>query len=344
MRKKILFICGSLNQTTMMHQIALQLPEHGCYFTPFFAEGLIAKMSEWKLLEHSILGGRHRWNTQRYLLEQGLPVDFGGRQNDYDLVVTCTDLIVQRSIRGKKLVLVQEGITEAETLAYHLVKRLQLPRYLANTSATGLSNAYDYFCVASRGYRDLFIRKGVRRDKLVVTGIPNYDHVGAYCQNDFPLRHYVLAATSSTRETGRWDNRLAFLLKVRRIAAGRQILFKLHPNEHMTRARWEIHQVIPEALIYEDGNINHMIANCDVFITQTSTATFVGLALGKEVHTDLNLEELRRLMPMQNGGKSAASIAKICYRMLDKRSFTLRPAVNRPWRALTGQNAADAAP
>jgi hypothetical protein len=55
-------------------------------------------------------------------------------------------------------VLIQEGMTDRETFMFHLVKWFRLPRYLASTSTNGLSDAYRYFCVASTGYRDLFIR------------------------------------------------------------------------------------------------------------------------------------------------------------------------------------------
>jgi hypothetical protein len=59
---------------------------------------------------------------------------------------------------------------------FHLVKRLRfLPLWLAGTSTTGLSDACRAFCVASEGYRDFFIRTGVRPEKFVVTGIPNFD-------------------------------------------------------------------------------------------------------------------------------------------------------------------------
>jgi hypothetical protein len=47
---------------------------------------------------------------------------------------------------------------------------------LAGTAATGLSDAYHAFCVASEGYRDFFIRKGARPEKIIITGIPNFDN------------------------------------------------------------------------------------------------------------------------------------------------------------------------
>jgi hypothetical protein len=35
---------------------------------------------------------------------------------------------------------------------------------------TGLSHVYAAFCAASSGYRDLFVRKGVRPERIEVTG------------------------------------------------------------------------------------------------------------------------------------------------------------------------------
>lgn len=317
MRRTILFICGSLNQTTMMHKIARHIDEHDCFFTPFFADGLLRMCSEQGWLDFTILGGRHRQNTEAYLAKERLPVDIGGRSRDYDLIVTGTDVLTQKILRDKRVILVQEGMTEPEGLAYHLVRGLGLPRYLANTATTGLSNAYDLFCVASPGYRDLFIRKGVDAEKIHVTGIPNFDHVEAYLENDFPQRGYVLAATSPTRETFQRDDRPKFIKWVRQIAAGRQIIFKLHPNENFERSCREINQFAPEALVYTVGNVNHMIANCTALVTQYSTVTYIGLALGKEVHSYLDLDELHRLAPIQNGGASARRIADHARRLIE---------------------------
>ena len=114
---------------------------------------------------------------------------------------------------------------------YHLVKWLKLPRYIANTSTNGLSSEYDIFCVASEGYADLFIGKGVHEDKIAVTGIPNFDNLKSAHNNSFPFHGYVLAATSPLRETFRWDDRPAFIRKCNQIAGGRKLIFKLHPLE-----------------------------------------------------------------------------------------------------------------
>jgi hypothetical protein len=68
--------------------------------------------------------------------------------------------------------------------------------------------------------------------------------------------------------------------------------------------------------VFTQGHVNHIIANASVVITQQSTCTFVAIALGKEVYTNLDINELKRLMPIQNGGSSAQKIAEISRRLL----------------------------
>ena len=300
----------------MMHQIALQLEEYNCFFTPYYADGIEDFAARIGLLGCTVLGGRHMQETQAYLADNNLQTDYRGKNHKYDLVVTCSDLIVQNNIRGKRMVLVQEGITEPEGFVYQLVRRFKLPRYLANTATSGLSNAYDIFCVASQGYREHFIKKGVRAEKIAVSGIPNFDDLSRLDKNDFPLHDYVLVATSPLRETFRPDNRKDFLRRCLRIANGRPLIFKLHPTENIQRAMREIYQVIPDATVFTQGNINPMIANASVVITQQSTCTFVAIALGKEVYTNLDVTELRHLIPIQNGGMAAQKISEISRRLL----------------------------
>ena len=313
----ILFICGSLNQTTQMHKISHHsMKEHDCYFTPYYGDGVENFAAKLGWLNFTVLGGRHKRETMEYLSRHNLQIDPRGEGRSYDLVVTCSDLLVQKNILGKRVVLVQEGITEPEGIMFHLVKWLKLPRYLANTSTNGMSNEYDVFCVASRGYAELFVRKGVQEKKIMVTGIPNFDNVKIAHDNNFPFHGHVLVATSPLRETFRFDDRRAFIRKCSEIAKERMLIFKLHPLENAKRAIREIQEIAPGTIVFSHGDINQMIANADVVITQQSTCTFVAIALGKEVHTNLNITELKRLMPIQNGGSSAEYIANICERVL----------------------------
>lgn len=307
--KNILFICGSLNQTTIMHQIAKNYPDYNCYFTPYYADGFIKKLSDRGFLDFTILAGKFYSDCMNYLENHSLNIDYRGAERKYDLVFTGSDLIIPKNIMDGKIVLVQEGMTDPENLMYYLVKILNLPRYLASTSTTGLSDKYDKFCVASYGYRDLFIRKGIDPSKIVVTGIPNYDNCLQYAKNNFPHREFVLVATSDARETFKYENRKAFIKYAAKIAAGRQIIFKLHPNELVVRAEKEIKSILPDALVYSEGNIHEMIANCSALITKYSTVVYTGLALGKEVFSYFNLDELKKQMPIQNNGQSAENIA-----------------------------------
>lgn len=309
--KKILFIGGSLNQTTMMYKISQHLKDYDCWFSPYYSDGFIGWVVNKGFLNFSILGGNFRKQTEKFLIDNKLNVDYKGSANDYDLVFTCADLIVPNNIRDKKLILVQEGMTDPENFMFYMVKYFNFPRWLASTSAMGMSNLYDIFCVASEGYKELFIKKGAKREKIIVTGIPNFDNAKQYLNNDFPHKNFVLVATSDMRETFKYENRKKFILDCVKIAKGKQIIFKLHPNENYERAKKEINKFAPGSLLYQDGNTNHMIANCDVLITKYSSVVYIGMALGKEVHSYFNLEDLKKLTPIQNNGTSAERIARI---------------------------------
>jgi hypothetical protein len=315
--RRILFICGSINQTTQMHQIAGHLRDYNQFFTPYYTDGFLELLRRRRLLEFTILGDKLRERCSRYLESHNLPIDGRGGRGGYDLVVTCSDLLVQKNIRTSRIVLVQEGILDPAGRALELCKRFPaLPLWLAGTATTGLSGHYERFCVASEGYRDYFASHGAPKDRIVVTGIPNFDECERYRTNRFPHRHFVLVCTSDARETFKGDDRRGFISRALAIAAGRLLIFKLHPNENAARATREIHRHAPSALVFARGSAEEMIANCDVLVTQYSSTVFVGLALGKEVHSYFDLETLKRLMPMQ-GGRAAFAIARVCREILE---------------------------
>ena len=150
MRKKILLICGSLNQTRQMHQIAEELPDYDRFFTPYYGDFVLRLAQRLNLAEFTVVGRKLSSRCLTYIEQHKLTADIEGRDRDYDLILTCSDLVVPKNIRRKKIILVQEGMTDPENIAYHLVKRVPfLPRWLASTAATGLSDVYSVFCVAS---------------------------------------------------------------------------------------------------------------------------------------------------------------------------------------------------
>ena len=323
MKKKILFIGGSLNQTTMMHQISKHLSDYDCYFSPYYSDGFVGGLVKKGFLNFTILGGNFRKQTEEYLQRENLKIDYMGTNDDYDLVFTCADLIVPKNIRNKKIILVQEGMTDPENFIFYLIKYFNFPRWAASTSAMGMSNLYDVFCVASEGYKEHFVKKGAKKERIVVTGIPNFDNAKQFLNNDFPHKNYVMVATSDMRETFKYENRKKFILDCVKIAKGKKLLFKLHPNEKYDRAVKEINKYAPDALVYQDGNTNHMIANCDVLITKYSSVVYIGIALGKEVHSYFNLEDLKKLTPIQNNGTSSERIASIGRHFIESSNISL---------------------
>lgn len=315
-KPKVLFIGGSLNQTTMMHKIAKQLPECEAYFTPYYASGPLWVMTKLKLLEFTIMGGTFKRKTLEYIKEHNLKLDYEGKNDDYDLVFTCQDLIVPRQIKKFKTILVQEGMTDPPDWRYHVTRFLGLGRWCASTSMTGLSHMYDYFCVASEGFRELFIDRGVNPNKIRVTGIPNFDDFEKMRNLEFEHKNFVLVATSDVRETTKYENRKQFLLNAKDIAGKKQLIVKLHPNEIVKKRTAEVKKYLPDALVYHGVSIDPMLANCDALVTRFSSTIFPALALGKEVFSNIQIEDIKKLTPLQNGGTSAKAIAEVARELL----------------------------
>ncbi|MGY3090525.1 hypothetical protein ACVWYF_003580 [Hymenobacter sp. UYAg731] len=321
-RKKVLFLIGSPNQTTQMHQIAqLLADEFEPYFSQLYYDGWMRGFYKFLLrtggLNPTIVTGKIKAKADKYLSENHLHNDFEARQfgNQYDLIVCCSDVIVPWPlVRTTKTIFVQEGMTDPLNWWCRLVRKLNwMPILAIGTALNGLANCCDIYCVASEGYAKHFNYVGVDRDKLIVTGIPNFDNIEQVRNNDFPHHGYVLVATSDLRETYTPENRPKFIRECARIAAGRPLIFKMHPNETLPRATDEIREHAPPGtLVFTEGNTDHMIANCVELITQYSTVVYVGLALGKPVHSYFDVDDLRRKLPWQNDGTSARRIAAIC--------------------------------
>ncbi len=315
-KPKILFIGGSLNQTTMMHKISKELPECESYFTPYFASGVLSLLVKMRILEFTIMGGEFKRKTLEYIKKNNLKLDYKGKNDDYDLVITSQDLIIPDNIKKFKTLLVQEGMTDPIDWRYHVTRFLHLPRWCASTSMTGLSHQYDVFCVASEGFRNQFIDRGVNPNKIYVTGIPNFDDFEKFTGYDFEHKNFVLVATSDTRETLKYENRKKLIQYAQKIANGRKLIFKLHPNENIKKRTAELKKYAPEALVYHGIGIDPLIANCDVLITRFSSTIFPALALGKEVHCDIDINIVKSLVPIQNRGTSAKSIADVSRELL----------------------------
>ena len=315
--KKILYICGSMNQTTQMHKISLELSEHEAYFSPFFATGFLGFLNRLKLIEYTIVGEVFKRNALNYIKENKLNLDYRAKRDDYDLVIISQDITFPSNLKKFKTILVQEGMTDPPDWRYHVTRFLHLYRWCASTSMTGLSHQYDYFCVASEGFRDQFIERGINPNKIRVTGIPNFDKLNEMKELKFEHKNFVLVATSDIRETLKYENRKKLIKYALKIANGRKLIFKLHPNENVKKRIAEIKKYAPDALVYHGVSIDPLLANCDVFITKFSSTIFPAFVLGKEVHCAIDNEELKKIVPIQNNGTSAKNIAEVANELLE---------------------------
>ena len=341
-RRRVLLIGGTINHTTQVEQIAAELTEFDVAFTWYYCDGILDLFRRLGLMENTAVGAKLRARCLAYLKKHHLAIDLDGAAGDYNLCVTCSDLVVPRNVRGAPVVLVQEGIDrsggsdlppgEAASAAglniHHVVDHGPRPRL-------------DRLCVASEGYRDLFVRKGVAPEKIVVTGIPNFDNCERFLQNDFPLRDYVLVCSSDIRETLRWENRPAFVRQVVAIAAGRTNRLEAAPEREREtrprragRARAEGAQVFESGCAEGDDRQLHRPGHPVLVDRLRRPGAGQGGALLLP-----NVEELRRLCPQQNGRTSARRIANVCRELLGTpipARAPVRPAppVPEPPRAL----------
>lgn len=307
---KILFVCGSPNQTKMYHKIAKQIDFAECFFSYSYADGFLKWIQNTPIVQRTILGKPTlNWNL-RYFKTHQLRQDLKAVKNTYDLFVIAQDISIPNNLSNTRFVLVQEGTVVPEDGLTKLIEFLGLPRYLGNTALVGLSGKFEKFFLASDGYASLFMDKGIDPNKLKVTGIPNFDDCKNLLENDFPYHGYALVATSCLRENYKYENRMQFLRKVKSTVGDQEVIFKLHPRERVNRASREIRRLFPDALIFSEGNTDHMIANCESLFTKYSSVLLVAAALGKTVYADLDQETIRRLSPVQNNGQSASLIAE----------------------------------
>jgi hypothetical protein len=313
---KVLFICGNRNHTTTMHAVARELADCERWFTPYYCDDgtLLDYLRRARLLEFVALGHDFRRRCLAYLQQHELALDLGGKRGGYDLVVTCSDLIVPSNIAGIPLVGVQEGMIDPKMFWWRVMELcpwLELPRWAAGTACTGLSHAYDAYCVASEGYRRDFVERGALPERMVVTGLPNFDNFAGYVRPGHWIEGCVLACTSDGRETFRRDDRKRFIDRALEIAGDRPLVFKFHPNERMSRAVEEVRRWAPRARALTSGSGEVLAANCHTLVTEWSTLAYVGLALGKPTYSYRDLEAHRAMLPDQHG-RAARNIAAVC--------------------------------
>src|SRR5437764_888906 len=106
MRRKILFITGSMNRTSQMYQISRHLADFDCWFSQLFPDtGLLKTLVKYtNLADGTIIANHFRTKSEKYLQQQGVQIDYEGNKHKYELVVFCTDMIVPKKFRQTKTI------------------------------------------------------------------------------------------------------------------------------------------------------------------------------------------------------------------------------------------------
>lgn len=317
-KKNILCLGGSRNQTSQLHHIARHLEtDYDVYYSQIFGEGFFYKAAaEIGFFDNTVLGRDSSFTkaSMEYIRKHNLNYDYRGQSKGikYDLALLSTDMIVPKSFKNIKTVWIQEGMIDPITNFGRLVNRLGLPAYTtASTALNGTSNIADLYFAMSYGYKKYFTTYGTDSSKIMVTGIPNFDNINSLLETTYPEKGFVLVATSDIRELGGNDDRIYLIKEAIKIANGRKVIFKPHPNENIQRVVSEIKSVLPEATIITEPIIDTLIAHCEILITQYSSCVYQGMVLGKKVYSYFPIEELESKKPIQNNGKSAEVISEI---------------------------------
>ena len=105
------------------------------------------------------------------------------------------------------------------------------------------------------------------------------------------------------------------------IANDRKVIVILPLDESFYRLKQGIQKYAPDALVYLEGNIEELIANCEILITNRLSEIYVALAFGKAVYANVDLDLLKKMIPLQHG-QAARNIANVCRTILETSNFT----------------------
>lgn len=323
-KKNILCFVGSRNQTSQLHEISKYLEDdYNIYYTQIFGSGFFYKfLAEAGIFDNTVFGRNSSFTlaSQEYIRNHNLKYDYRGLSKGikYDMALVSTDLILPKTFKGIKTIWVQEGMIDPLSKSSIWVKKMNLPAFsTGDTSLNGTTNKADIYCSMSNGYKNYFSKYGTDKDKILTTGVPNFDNIKSHNQSKYPESNFVLLASSDIRELGGNDDRIYLLQKTRDIANGKKVIIKPHPNENLERFKSEIFSVIPNAEIITEPILDTLIAHCDTLITQFSSCVYVGLVLGKKVYSYFPIDELESKKPIQNNGKSAEIISTIAREFIE---------------------------
>jgi len=118
--KKILFIGGSLNQTRIAHAVYGHLSEdYEARFSPYYCDGFLRVLQQKRPPSTSASSGGSS-ATGRWPIS-GNTISRSTRAGGRGITIwsfTTTDLLIQKNIRNKPVILIQEGMTDPENMLF----------------------------------------------------------------------------------------------------------------------------------------------------------------------------------------------------------------------------------
>lgn len=195
-----------------------------------------------------------------------------------------------------------------EQIIIHLAKKFGIPTVLLqhgvynddknsyefNFFSGNICNLCDKFAVWGNTLAKYAVAGGVPEQKIVIIGSPSYDNTFELNKKHRRKKNdYILLATTAPRQihvsghqidTNEFYETVLTSISKTVISLNKNLVIKLHPFQYEHNITNLIHKIHPEIKIIQKGDILPLIANCDIFLTISTSSTILeGQILGKPV-------------------------------------------------------------
>jgi len=175
------------------------------------------------------------------------------------------------------------GMDPGEFGSFRRINRFQIP---------------DYICVMSDKVKLNLIERGVKKDKIIVTGQPAFDGIRLIDSSHNLIEREILYASQPTSNT---HLILATLIKIKQEGLINKITVKLHPSQQVKEYLYI--KDFGFELIEGKADIKQLITQHQVILTEYSTVGLEAVFLNRALVT-VNLSSESKLVPYEQLGLS----------------------------------------
>jgi len=221
------------------------------------------------------------------------------------------------SIERPKLLVVMNEITTLGNLAVHIAKQKGIKTLCIQHGAIGVGPdgagsfvpvSVDKVAVWGDSSRKTLINKGTQKEKIVVTGAPQFDNlkrlnteITESLAKDLCLdmsKKYILFTTQNFPYM---EETVRSVCKAVKSILGLQLVIKTHPAEYLTKHYKKIIKESGVKGILTKRYLHPLIKGCSIIITVSSTTGLEALIMRKPLIT-INLSGKHDLMPYAEKG------------------------------------------